>query len=132
VRFRHADSDLVRTQRQQALVASIKMKMLSPSTLIALPNIVNTIDRHVDSDFTLDQKIALAHFVRSAPKQNVTMVTLPSIEGSYYVYTDWAQATPLIQTWFGVTPPANIGRSRPRHMMASRLRGIRQDRPATL
>jgi len=132
VRFRHADSDLVRTTRQQALVAAIKSKMLMPTTLMALPSIINTIDEHVDSDLNADQKIAVAHFIRSAPKQNITMLTLPSIEGSSYVYTDWAAAAPLIQSMFGVTPPPNTDRHRAHRLTASRLHGSHRVRAAIL
>lgn len=132
VRFRHADSDLVRTKRQQALVAAIKRKMIAPSTLVELPAIINTINKHIDSDLTTDQKIALAQFIRSAPRQNVQMVTLPSTEGSYYVYTDWAQASPLIQTWFGVTPPPSFDRPHRRRLLASRLSGYRRQTAAML
>ena len=112
VRFRHADSDIVRTRRQQALVAAIKARMIQPSTLVAMPAIINTVDKHVVSDLTDDQKIALAKFVRSAPRERVEMQTLPNIEGSYYVYADWPQAAPLIQNWFGVQPPAALARHR--------------------
>ncbi|HEY3332377.1 MAG TPA: LCP family protein [Capsulimonadaceae bacterium] len=105
VRFRHADNDMVRTARQQRVIAALKMKMLEPATLLAVPNILNTIDKHTESDFTTDQKIAIARFIKGAPKDKVEMQTLPSTEGNYYVYTDWQQATPLITQWFGVTPP---------------------------
>jgi LCP family protein required for cell wall assembly len=105
VRFRHADSDLVRTQRQQALLAALKAKMVSVQTLKVLPQLLDTVDKHIDSDLTDQQKTALALFLQSVPKSNMDMQTVPSAEGGYYVETDWAQASPLIQSWFGVTPP---------------------------
>jgi len=105
VRFRHSDSDLIRTQRQQALLAALKQKMIDPRTLAVLPQLLDTIDKHVDSDLTDRQKTALALFLHKVPQTNIAMQTLPSVEGGYYVETDWAQADPLIQSWFGVTPP---------------------------
>jgi LCP family protein required for cell wall assembly len=105
VRFRHSDSDMVRTKRQQALMAALKLKLLDPMTLFSLPNIVNTIDKHTDSDMTAGQKLAIADFVRTAPKENVAMETMPSDASGYYVDTNWTGAAPLIKTWFGVDPP---------------------------
>lgn len=105
VRFRHADSDLVRIKRQQTLLAALKGKLASPETLVVLPQLLDTIDKHVDSDLTDPQRIALAGFLHSVPQTNISMQTVPSFEGGYYVETNWAEATPLIQSWFGVTPP---------------------------
>jgi anionic cell wall polymer biosynthesis LytR-Cps2A-Psr (LCP) family protein len=95
------------------------MKLLDPTTLVVLPSIINTIDKHTASDFTADQKIAVARFVRGAPKDKVQMETLPSVEGDYYVTTDWKTATPLIKNWFGVTPP-KLGHRR-HHVDRARL-----------
>jgi LCP family protein required for cell wall assembly len=106
VRFRHADSDLVRERRQQALLAALKEKLVQPETLAVLPRVLDTVDQHLDSDLTTDQKIALAGYLRSVPRANIQMATLPSNEAGYYVETDWSNATPLIAQWSGATPPA--------------------------
>ncbi|MDR3710473.1 MAG: LCP family protein [Capsulimonadaceae bacterium] len=131
VRFRHADTDIIRTHRQQALVAAIKLKMVEPSTLVVLPSILNTVDKHVVSDLTTDQKIALAKFVRSAPRERVEMQTMPNQEGPYYVYTNWQDAAPLIQSWFGVEPPARLERHcRHGGALATRIASARTGRGA--
>ena len=121
VRFRHADTDLIRTRRQQTLVAALKKQLMSPRTLAVLPDLVNTINSHVDSDLTTDQKLAVADFVHGVPRENIQMTTLPSDEGAYFVDTRWADATPLIQSWFGVTPPELHLRHHLGTMTASRL-----------
>lgn len=105
VRFRHSDSDLIRTQRQQALLTALKGKLANPMTWGVLPKVVDTVDKHVDSDLSDRQKMALASFLHGVPKSNISMQTVPSFEGGYYVETDWARATPMIQSMFGVTPP---------------------------
>ena len=121
VRFRHADTDLIRTHRQQALVAALKEQMMSARTLAVLPELINTIDSHVDSDLTTNQKLAIADFVREVPHDNVAMTTMPSDEGSYYVDTRWSEAAPLIQNWFGVAPPTHRHHHRGEFMTASNL-----------
>ena len=106
VRFRHADSDLVRTGRQQTLLAALKAKLRQPQTLAKIPDLLDTIDKNVDSDLTVDQKVALAGFVHDTPHEQITMTTLPSREVGNMVATDWPQATPVIEKMFGVTPGA--------------------------
>ena len=114
VRFRHSDSDLVRTHRQQALLSALKLKMLDPRTFVVLPRLMDTLDAHLDSDMNVDQKVALAYFLKDVPKSQIAMTTtLPSIEGGYYVEPDWPKDKPLISKWFGVDPP--MASAFPRH-----------------
>ena len=121
VRFRHSDSDLVRTRRQQTLIAALKAKLRSPQALAEIGPLLDTIDAHVDSDLSTDQKVALARFVHDTPREQIHMDTLPSHPIGNDVATDWDQATPLIQRIFGVTPGQSVadigdgGRHRRRH-----------------
>ena len=106
VRFRHADSDFVRVQRQQTLLAALKEKLRSPMILTKISSILDTLDNHVDSDLNTDQKVFLANFLHELPKDKIGMDTLPSMDSSStLVLTDWSKATPMIQGIFGVTPP---------------------------
>ncbi len=102
VRFRHSDSDLVRTQRQQTLLAALKSKMRSPETLTKIGPLLDTIDSHLESDLSMDQKVALARFIHDTPREDVHMTTLPSREAGSNVATDWPKAGPVIQGIFGV------------------------------
>ena len=52
VRFRHTDSDITRTQRQQALLASLKQKLMQPQTLALIPSLLDLINENVDSDLS--------------------------------------------------------------------------------
>lgn len=104
VRFRHSDSDLVRTQRQQTLIAALKTKLRQPQTLAKIGPLLDTIDQHIDSDLTSDQKVALARFVHDTPRDSIHMDTLPSRPVGSDVATNWAEATPMIQSIFSVTP----------------------------
>lgn len=109
VRFRHADSDFVRIQRQQTLLAALKAKLARPDVLAKVGPILETIDQHTDSDLTPDQKVVLAEFLHETPRAQIQMATLPSLDSSgILVPTDWAKATPVIQSIFGVTPPQEM------------------------
>jgi LCP family protein required for cell wall assembly len=106
VRFRHADSDFVRVQRQQTLLTALKEKLRNPLVLTKIPEILDTLDKHVESDLTPDQKVVLADYLHALPKEKISMDTLPSLDSrGTLVETDWAKADPMIQKIFGVTPP---------------------------
>lgn len=105
VRFRHSDSDLVRTRRQQTLIAALKTKLRSPQALAQIGPMLQAIDKHVDSDLTPAQEVALARFAHDTPRQQVSMNTLPSRPAGNEVATNWPEARPMIQSIFGVTPP---------------------------
>ena len=105
VRFRHSDSDLVRTKRQQALLAALKTKLRSPEALAQIGPLLAVIDKHVDSDLTPNQEVALARFAHDTPHESVRMDTLPGLIAGNDVATNWTEARPLIQSIFGVSPP---------------------------
>ena len=108
VRFRHSDNDLVRVQRQQTLIAALKAKLRQPQTLAKIGPLLNTIDQHIDSDLSTDQKVALARFVHDTPREKISMTTLPSREVGNNVATNWDQAAPVIQNIFGVSRPESV------------------------
>lgn len=108
VRFRHSDSDLVRTRRQQALIAALKTKLREPQVLAKIGPLLDTIDGHVDSDLSTEQKVALARFVHDTPHDHIHMDTLPSHPVGSDVATDWNQATPLIQSIFGASAGQSV------------------------
>ncbi len=107
VRFRHSDSDLVRTRRQQALIAAVKTKLRSPQALGQIGPLLAALDTHVDSDLTAGQEVALARFAHDTPHQSVRMETLPSRPAGNDVATNWPEARPIIAELFGVSPPAS-------------------------
>lgn len=109
VRFRHSDSDLVRTRRQQALLAALKTRLRSPQALSEIGPLLDVIDAHIDSDLTTGQKVALARFVHDTPHDQVRMETLPSRPVGNQVATNWPKARPIIQSVFGVDPPEADG-----------------------
>jgi LCP family protein required for cell wall assembly len=110
VRFRHSDSDVIRTHRQQALLAAIKLKLMQPQTLALLPALLDTIDRHVNTNLTPDQTVALAGFIHNLPDGGLQMLTMPTATHGQVTRTDYANAQPIVTTWFGATIPAKAVR----------------------
>ncbi len=127
VRFRHADSDLMRIQRQQTLLAALKAELLQPQTLPKIPLLLQTIDRRVHTDLTPEQQIVLAGFLHDTPRSGIRMATVPTADGPGTTQiADWAKAAPMVRSIFGVTPPtsrvAGGGRHRRRYERRRRRR----------
>ncbi len=60
VRFRaDAAADLGRIKRQQKFMKALLEKALTPSVVVKLPQIINEVYRHIDTDFTLAEIYAL-------------------------------------------------------------------------
>ena len=123
VRFRHADSDFVRIQRQQTLLAALKDKLRRPDILAKIGPVLTAIYSHTNSDLTPDQEVVLGRFLHDTHREQIQMATLPSLDSSgTLVPTDWAKATPMIQSIFGVIPPSPTVASGRRHHHRRRLR----------
>ncbi len=61
VRFRKdAMADLGRIKRQQEFVKAIVKKIMSPSSIVKLPNIIEKAFKHIKTDFTLQEVLTLA------------------------------------------------------------------------
>jgi LCP family protein required for cell wall assembly len=126
-RFRHSDSDIIRTKRQQAMLAALKIKLDEPHTFVVLPELINIMNASSATDLTDDQKVALAFWLHDVPKTNFEMETVPSIQGGYYVYTDWPKTAPIIKDWFGVDPPPGtsmivpVAAAQPKHHRHHRM-----------
>jgi anionic cell wall polymer biosynthesis LytR-Cps2A-Psr (LCP) family protein len=110
VRFRHSDSDIIRTHRQQALMAALKLKLMQPQTLSKLPALIDTIDNHIDSDLNPNQRVAVANFIHDLPDGGLQMLTMPTTVKGQVVRTDYSDAQPIIGTWFGATIPAKTAK----------------------
>lgn len=104
-RFRHSDSDLVRTRRQQELISDLKVALMQPQTLTLIPKVLDVLDRNIDSDLTPNQRIAVALFARKVPRQCIAMDTVPSAIVGNSVEADWTRTAPIVKEWFGVDVP---------------------------
>lgn len=62
-RFRHdEEGDIGRIKRQQIVLKAVKAKIANPSVLLNLPNLINVMQKHVDSNLSFDEMMAIATF----------------------------------------------------------------------
>ncbi len=62
-RFRHdEDGDIGRIGRQQIVLKAIKAKLTNASVVLHLPDLINAMQKHVDSSLSFDEMMAIATF----------------------------------------------------------------------
>lgn len=72
LRFRYdAYGDIGRVQRQQSFMRALVEQTLSPRTILRMPDILNVVRSHLDTNLTTNELIALAAF--AAQKKIVLM-----------------------------------------------------------
>ncbi|MCL4499912.1 MAG: LCP family protein [Chloroflexi bacterium] len=79
VRVRHVDDDFGRTKRQQQFLKAVFDKALDPTSLVKLPGLPQLLAENLQTDSGLSLQDMLSYFlaVRSMPKENIHMATLP-------------------------------------------------------
>ncbi len=100
VRIRHSDSDLMRAERQHEFVEALRDQIKSPMMLIKGANVLNSITDNLHTNLTYDQLITLAAWSKDLPKENITLATIPSIEGPSYVTVNKKPSRKLIAQMF--------------------------------
>jgi LCP family protein required for cell wall assembly len=100
VRYRHTDNDLMRAQRQHEFLEALRGKVTSPSSFLSLPNAVSAVTDNLHSNLSLDQMLTLANLARKAPKDAITLDTLPVIQGKTFVYIDRRKSIALVRKMF--------------------------------
>ncbi|NEP16304.1 MAG: LCP family protein [Leptolyngbya sp. SIO4C1] len=127
-RFRQDSSgDIGRVQRQQILLKALKERLLSPATITQLPQIVRLLQRHIDTNLSPEEMLALAGFGLQLEPESLHMVMLPGrfsdpeeFLASYWLRDD-AASSRIMQTYFDTEPAAILAENRPRRSV-SRLR----------
>jgi len=77
-RFRQdAQGDIGRVQRQQMLLKALRQRLTSPTVIPQLPQAIRIVQRHVDTNLTLEEMLALANFVLTLEPDQLQMVMLP-------------------------------------------------------
>lgn len=78
LRFRYDEyGDIGRVQRQQTLMRAIVEQTLKPQVLLKIPDIISTIQSHIDTNLTVEELVALAGFASQTERSNVQMLMLP-------------------------------------------------------
>lgn len=94
MRFRHdAEGDLGRIRRQQQVIQVLSEQVKSPEVLLKASGLIDAVDRYIDTDFTKEQRLALAHLFHKIETGNMQTVSLPiagtdTIDGISYVIPD--------------------------------------------
>lgn len=77
-RFRaDGQGDIGRVQRQQMLLKALRERLTSPAVIPRLPQIVRVMMRYVDTNLSLEEILALAHFSLELAPEDLHMVMLP-------------------------------------------------------
>ncbi|MBD2433371.1 MULTISPECIES: LCP family protein [Fischerella] len=87
LRFRHDENgDIGRIQRQQMVMRALMDQALNPATMAQLPNILNVVKEHIDTNLTVEELVALVGFGARTNRSNMLQLMLPgrfSEKGEY-------------------------------------------------
>lgn len=105
IRFRHDEiGDIGRVQRQQKFINAVTAKLLSPSILVKLPQLVVSARENVMTDMSDKELLKLANFARKIQRENIKMVMLPgrfgNIGGASYWLMDEEGSKEIISNMF--------------------------------
>ncbi|MEM6254485.1 MAG: LCP family protein [Cyanobacteria bacterium P01_D01_bin.156] len=77
-RFRQDDlGDIGRVQRQQILLKALRDRMLNPTVIAQIPQIVRILQTHIDTNLSTEEILALAGFGLQLEREALNMVMLP-------------------------------------------------------
>lgn len=77
-RFRNdAYGDIGRVQRQQQLLAALRDRLVSPTIVPKLPEIIQLAQRYVDTNLSLEEMLAIADYALDLERDDLHMVMLP-------------------------------------------------------
>jgi LCP family protein required for cell wall assembly len=77
-RFRaDGNGDIGRVQRQQVLLKALRQRLLNPTVLPRLPQILGVMQQYVDTNLSLEETMALGSFLLELTPETLHMVMLP-------------------------------------------------------
>ncbi len=78
LRFRYdAYGDIGRVQRQQTFMRALIEQALNPKTILRLPDILDVVRSHLDTNLSTNELIAISAFAAQKSRSDVKMVMLP-------------------------------------------------------
>ncbi len=112
VRFRNNNlGDIGRAQRQQILLKALQKKMANPAMLTRLPQILSVLQKHIDSNLSVGEMLALMQFGLQVDSDQLQMVLLPGrfsgpdeYEFSFWLM-DLTGMDKVMKSYFEVSPP---------------------------
>lgn len=110
-RFRQDSyGDIGRVQRQQVLLKALRQRMMTPTVLPKLPQIVRVLQAHIDTNLSVEEMLALAGFGLNLDSKDLHMVMLPGrfsdpeeYSASYWL-ADPSASNDLMRTYFDAQP----------------------------
>jgi LCP family protein required for cell wall assembly len=101
VRFRHADSDFARQERQKEFLVDLKQQMIRNWT--SLPDVLNIAPAVMGNVLSVDELASLAGFAKTVQPQDIQMGMTPVTErpGSSMLHLD-KKNTPAVLAKFGL------------------------------
>lgn len=69
--------DIGRVQWQQILLKALRQRLTSPAILPRIPQALNLLEKHIDTNLTWEEMLALVNFGRQLDRDKVQMVMLP-------------------------------------------------------
>jgi LCP family protein required for cell wall assembly len=110
-RFRKdKNGDIGRVQRQQTLLKSLRERLVNPSVLPRLPQVIRVMQQYVDTNLSLEELLAIAGFSLKLESKDFKMVLLPGrfsnpeeFIGSYWLI-DKAGRDRVMREYFNQNP----------------------------
>ncbi|MEA5508298.1 LCP family protein [Crocosphaera sp. UHCC 0190] len=103
--------DIGRVQRQQVLLQALRERVTSPTILPHIPQALGLLEKHIDTNLTWEEMLALVNFGRQLDREKVQMVMLPGRfsqaeefdNRSYWVLSETGRDK-VMQEYFGIAP----------------------------
>ncbi len=86
VRMRHSDDDLHRAERQHVFIEALRKKVTNRDNFMKLPDVLNALMDSIKTKLTVPQLMTIGNFARQLKREQITIATLPVIEGPSYCY----------------------------------------------
>ncbi|MEB3214182.1 MAG: LCP family protein, partial [Leptolyngbyaceae bacterium] len=109
-RFRaDGNGDIGRVQRQQILIRALRDRFISPSVIPRVPQILQLLDTHIDTNLSTEELLALATFGMDMDQDSLQMVMLPGTFSSSrdYIASYWLMddvgVRRVLDSYFGVS-----------------------------
>jgi len=88
VRYRSDGDDLTRIHRQQKFLTALADKLLSPSTLLKVPRLMNEVSKYIATNMEPGDMLHLANTAVSMKMDNIHMDVLPGAPNNYQAGED--------------------------------------------
>lgn len=98
--------DIGRVQRQQMLLTALRDRLLNPTVVTRIPAIVRVLQKYVDTNLSIEEMLALAHFGLQLDSEDVRMALLPgrfstsAESAASYWLVDETQRDRLVRQFF--------------------------------